>query len=96
MFFNLELDTLISQSMSKTTVEGLALWVCHLCERSSKDKSIIRHHVETHLSWKKCMLNVWSAIKNKKSSAAAHGFSAWAKSLLICIRPVKMTVPEMP
>merc|ERR1712179_655917 len=45
---NKELDTLISQSMSKSTVEGVALWMCHLCERSSKDKSIIRHHVETH------------------------------------------------
>ena len=43
-----DLDTLISQSMSKSLVEGVALWMCHLCERSSKDKSIIRHHVETH------------------------------------------------
>jgi len=47
-YFNLELDSLISESMSKSLVEGVALWMCHLCERSSKDKSIIRHHVETH------------------------------------------------
>jgi len=45
---NKELDSLISESMSKSLVEGVALWMCHLCERSSKDKSIIRHHVETH------------------------------------------------
>ena len=43
-----DLDGLISESMSRTMVEGVALWMCHLCERSSKDKSIIRHHIETH------------------------------------------------
>merc|ERR1712192_42099 len=35
-------------SMSRTVEEGVALWKCHLCERSSKDKSIMRHHIETH------------------------------------------------
>ena len=43
-----DLDGLISQSLSRTVVEGVAMWMCHLCERSSKDKSIIRRHIETH------------------------------------------------
>ena len=79
MFSNLELDTLISQSMSKTTVEGVGLWVCHLCERSSKDKSIIRHHVETHFPGRNVCSMCGQPSKTRKAlrqhMASQHGQS---------------------
>ena len=48
IFSTSDLDVLISESMSRTVMEGVSMWKCHLCERSSKDKSIIRRHIESH------------------------------------------------
>jgi len=45
---NKDLDVLISESMSRAIVGGVSVWKCHLCQRSSKDKSIIRRHIESH------------------------------------------------
>lgn len=45
MYFS-DLDTMISECMSKDS--GGNVWVCHVCQKSNKDKSRIRSHVETH------------------------------------------------
>jgi len=64
---NKDLDVLISESMSRTVEEGVALWKCHLCERSSKDKSIMRHHIETHFPGQNVCQYCGQASKTRKS-----------------------------
>jgi len=64
---NKDLDVLISESMSRTVIQGAALWKCHLCERSSKDKSIMRHHIETHFPGENICPHCGQASKTRKS-----------------------------
>jgi len=64
---NKDLDVLISQSMSKAVEHGVAVWRCHLCERSSKDKSIMRHHIETHYPGQNVCQYCGQASKTRKS-----------------------------
>ena len=62
-----DLDVLISESMSKAVEHGVAVWRCHLCERSSKDKSIMRHHIETHYPGQNVCQYCGQASKTRKS-----------------------------
>jgi len=48
-----ELDAMIAQSMSQVVDEnGSRLWNCNLCNRTNKDKTDIRRHMEKHFKVK--------------------------------------------
>jgi len=46
----LDLDELIAKNMDKYYLEDnrTCAWQCLLCGKNNKDKSIVKHHVETH------------------------------------------------
>ena len=46
----LDLDEQIAKNMDKFVLEDgrTYAWQCLLCGRNNKDKSIVKHHVETH------------------------------------------------
>lgn len=48
-----DLDAMIAQSMSQVVDEaGTRLWTCNLCNRTNKDKTDIRRHMEKHFKAK--------------------------------------------
>ena len=48
-----DLDAMIAQSMSQVVDEaGTRLWNCNLCNRTNKDKTDIRRHMEKHFKVK--------------------------------------------
>ena len=63
---NKDLDVLISESMSRTVEEGVALWRCHLCDRSSKNKFIMRHHIETNFPQENARHYCGQALQTRK------------------------------
>ena len=82
-----ELDALIAKSMSQVYHSEWgkgAMWKCDVCSRTNKDKSIIKHHVETHFHFQQTCPYCGQQMKTRKSLkmhiSNLHSLSRTAKN----------------